>query len=315
MAVVTSLAFSYVMGRNDGASLVAANVPNRLLGGFGSSLVLSFAVGLVPVVVGFGVAETIAFRLVGLGGSNGRAIAVAGVSVAIGVVLVMSRWGLPTSLTLALVGAIVGAGIGGGLPVDWRPILGVVAIGVAAPVIAGVVASAIRTLFGHAPLAPSRRSSRRLVHVASFLLQAIAYGANDGQKAFAVVLVVFGAHQQAHLDWWELLGVAGLFCVGSVAGRRSALRGLGSRLAPERMHHSMVAQFASAASVGASAMLGMPVSMTQACAAGLVGSTAIESSRRVRWEQAVRLVHAWLFTLPASLVIGVIAGSAISVLR
>lgn len=52
---------------------------------------------------------------------------------AVGVVAVLSRLGIPTSLTLALVGGLTGAGLGFGLPVLWSSVWFVLAMAAIAP--------------------------------------------------------------------------------------------------------------------------------------------------------------------------------------
>jgi PiT family inorganic phosphate transporter len=51
----------------------------------------------------------------------------------------------------------------------------------------------------------------------------------------------------------------------------------------------------------------MPVSMTQAIAGGLIGAGVNLGGGRVRWYAAVKIVTAWLLTLPASLVLAAVA--------
>ena len=311
LGLLAVLAFSYVMGMNDGAALVTLNVSNRAIGSLASALLLSVVVPLAPVVLGLAVAQTVAFRLVGVGGSAGAKIVLAGMGVAVALVIILSRRGLPTSLTLALIGGIIGAGVGGGLKISTRPVIGVLGSALAAPVVAVVIAGTFRRLLDSASVIALRSRGLRTLHVFAFMSQSIAYGANDGQKAFAVALIIVGLIRpvgQPDLPAWALLTVGAAFLAGTLTGLRAARRGLGSRLAPERTHHSIVAQLASAISVGVSAAAGMPVSMTQASTAGIVGSTAAESSRRVRWDQAVRLINAWILTLPSSVALGILAG-------
>lgn len=53
--------------------------------------------------------------------------------------------------------------------------------------------------------------------------------------------------------------------------------------------------------------LGMPVSMTQAIAGGLIGAGVAQGAGRVRWYAAVKIVIAWLLTLPASALLAGVA--------
>lgn len=307
------IAFTVVMGTNDGASIVAVNGPSRGIGALGSSLVLSGSLVAVPLVVGWDVASTVALRLVAFGAPEDRTTFLAAVVVAMAVVFGLSRKGLPTSLTLALVGGIVGSGIGSGLPVRSGLVLIVLAIGAAAPILAGATGFVMHQAMSL--LSSTRIGPRtlRVAHVAIFTAQAAAYGANDGQKAFAVLAILVGTPGSSTLSFTPstLIGLGVLFWIGTILGVKAIRGGIGRRLAPERTHHSITAQLASAVSVGAGAVFSAPVSMTQASAASLVGSAAAESRRRVRWDQVARIGQAWILTLPTAAALGIAVGAII----
>lgn len=68
----------------------------------------------------------------------------------------------------------------------------------------------------------------------------------------------------------------------------------------------MTAQLGAAVAVLSSAALGVPVSMTQAVAGGLVGTGMLRGRRQVRWRVAGQLGLAWVLTLPAAAVVGAV---------
>lgn len=110
-----ALAFAAISGFNDGSTLIALSLPNVALRPLASIAILVAAVALIPLVGGARVAETLARGLVSFEGQGGKALFLVAVLVALGVTFALSRRSLPTSLTLALLGAIVGTGIGRGL--------------------------------------------------------------------------------------------------------------------------------------------------------------------------------------------------------
>src|SRR5699024_7600754 len=97
-----------------------------------SIVVLLLAVALGPLFVfGTGVATTLAHRLVRFGeGDATHAALLVGVLTAIAVVFALTRAGVPTSLTLALVGALTGSGWGAGLPVNTTMLVTILVAGV-----------------------------------------------------------------------------------------------------------------------------------------------------------------------------------------
>lgn len=298
--VVAGVVFCLVAGANDGAALasMSARVAPGSLGL--ALLVLAVSVAIVPLL-SVGVALTLTERLVDFGGGAGARSMLVAVAVAVGIVALLAGRGQPTSLTLALVGALGGAGFGAGLPVAWGWLGGVLAAAAFAPVLAaGIAALTVRgiaLLPSRGPLLPRLR----VAHRAAFLVQALAYALNDGQKMLAVAALAVPTRLALEGPGVVGLAVIGvLFLVGSVLGLRRVGRTLSDGILPLRPPDAVTAEFAAAAAVIGSSLVAAPVSMTQAITGGLLGSSARTGYRRVRWGVAVRLVQAWAVTLPAS---------------
>ncbi|NUR28636.1 MAG: hypothetical protein HOV83_22820, partial [Catenulispora sp.] len=116
--------FAVVSGINDGGTLLSPGLRIPSLSTLLSFCFLVTATAAGPLLFGTRVAAAFLGRLVRVGpdGSSGsdasaRAVLAIGVAVALVVVLGLSLRGLPTSLTLAVVGGLTGAGLGWGLPV------------------------------------------------------------------------------------------------------------------------------------------------------------------------------------------------------
>ena len=149
----------------------------------------------------------------------------------------------------------------------------------------------------------------------SFVLQSIAYAANDGQKMLAVLAIGFGlgANGRIGVEPGPQLLIGALFALGTVAGIERFASRLGRGILPARAVHVVASELASAAAVLVSAGLGAPVSMTQASTAALVGAGVSETVWRVRWEQAMLIGGAWVLTLPASALAGILIAVALGV--
>ncbi len=74
----------------------------------------------------------------------------------------------------------------------------------------------------------------------------------------------------------------------------------------------MTAELASGTAVLGCAALGSPVSMTQTIAGALIGAGMTGSSGRVRWHTTLKIVLAWMLTLPVS---GLLAAAAALIAR
>lgn len=313
LLLTAALVFAVVSGVNDGGTLLALGTRVPALPLLWALVIAAGSIVASPLVLGMEVARTFLERLVEFGDRVDESILIA-VAAALVVALLLGRRGIPTSLTVAILGGLVGSGVGQGLDVRWATTAVVVAVGLVTPVVGALVAYGVVTLA--AQLGPQRRAGRllRRAHVAAFTLQSLAYGANDGQKMFAVyaaATAVGSASGGVELSFPELLLIAAAFTVGAVAGLRRYARTVGLSVVPTRPFNAVVAELSAAVAVTGTGVLGSPVSSTQSVVTSLVGSDLHEGYHRVRWGSVVRIVFAWFTTFPLALVVGVALGWAV----
>lgn len=307
LALVT-VALAVVSGLNDGGVLLAlatryAVIPLRW---FLAIVCVALVAG--PMLFGVTVADTLVTGLFATD-SDAESVFVIGTAVALLVVWQLTRLGLPTSLTLALVGGISGAAAGAGLAADWTAIGRVLLIGLAAPVVSLAVARYAGKFLEAWGYGAKGVRVFRILHVGAFAAQCLAYSVNDGQKMLAIAAVALasvpaapGILEPAN-TWWLLLVLAALmplFAVGMVLSLRRVTRRIGRELAVLRPVDAVAAEAVGAGAVFVSSVLGAPVSMSQSVAAAVVGSASSKGRGRVRWDSAARVGLAWVVTLPAS---------------
>ncbi|MEU6714265.1 inorganic phosphate transporter [Nonomuraea sp. NPDC046802] len=294
--IVLAGLFALVSGINDGGALLSTGLKLPSIRPAVGVLVLVTMVAAVPLVT-HQVALTFVTKLASFHGPGDRiAMALAVVS-SLTVVTVLSAKGRPTSLTLAVVGGVSGAGLGWGLPVSGGSVAQVVAFGLAAPLVGGLLGWVLIRLL----VAGTTARGLRRWHWAGFLVQSLAYAANDAQKMLAVFMVAFG-FSGAPFMYTSLAAV--LFGLGILYGLPKAGRTLSREIIVSRPPHGVSAELAAGAAVMGCAGLGMPVSMTQAVAGALIGAGVAQGGGRVRWYAATKIVSAWLLTLPASALLG-----------
>ncbi len=313
--LVVAIVFALVKGLNDGASLVAVTSTGFAIMPLAAVLVLGGALVAGPLLIGTRVATTFAAGLVPAHGSTSRLSFLIAICAAMAVAAFLATRGLPTSLTMAIVGGLAGAGFGSGLPVAWATIGIVAGAGLVAPLLAGLVASAILSALGRLPRGRRTRSRMRWLKRGSFGLQALAYSANDGQSILAVFAVAVGGTSAVAVHAPELGVLAVAFCAGTVLGLRRVGPRLTLTLALTGPADDVAAELASTAAAFVARGFGAPVSMTQTMTAGLAGARTRTGLRRVRWEQAARLVTAWAATLPLAALVGACVALGIRVLR
>jgi PiT family inorganic phosphate transporter len=304
-----ALAFVFVTGANDGGVLIAMGIRHAVLPVAWFILILVLTLVAAPLLFGLSVARTLALGLLPQHSQLATAGFFIGIAVALVLVGALSRIGLPTSLTLAIIGGVTGAGLGLGLSVSWSVVVRVLAVGALAPVVGGLIGLALARLARYLPTSSRMPQLLARAHVVAFVVQCVAYAINDGQKMVAVAAVA-GLALTGHLTLLDggnavmeavtLAVIAVVFVAGMLSTVRSVSQRIGLDLVPVAPLDAVVAQYASAAAVLASSAVGVPVSMTQSVAAGLVGASGSRGMRRVRWHSVTRIAAAWMVTLPAA---------------
>jgi len=315
--VAVAICFVVVTGANDGSAVLSTGISLSTLRTTTSAVILVGLVVIVPVVLGTKVAVTFTERLVNFERENAALLMSIAVISAVMVVGLLTLLGLPTSLTLAVIGGIVGVGLGAGLAVSWSMVVLVLAVGLAAPILGAALAYLVLGVLRLVPPARQLPGVMQMAHRIMFTVQCIAYSLNDAQKMLAVLAIAFGIGLGGPFDLDPLLlaVMGGGFALGMVVGLPSVGMKLSRGLYTVRMTQTVAAEFAAATAVLASAFVGVPVSMTQSLSGGLVGAGVGSGSARVRWKVAMGLSAAWIVTLPASLTLGLVGALLLNVVR
>jgi PiT family inorganic phosphate transporter len=303
-----ALLYSIVSGANDGSTLVAIGVQGKHLSPIVAAAILAFMVAGGSFIVGHAVAVTLADKLVSFEHSGGAEALFIAVIVSLLVVLVLSWASLPTSLTLALIGAIVGVGVGAGLNVSWLQVASVLALGVLAPVVALLAGIVVSRVFQVTALTLKRGAWLGWAQRLAFILQSLAYSGNDAQKMYGVLLVVtggIGGVLSNQIVEHLLVGLA--FLAGAIFSMQRVGARVSNRLTRPRVETVALCELTASLVVVGSSSLGAPISSTQSVTAALVGTGTARSVKRIRWLEAGRIAVAWVVTLPASVVLGILA--------
>jgi len=307
--------FAVVYGANAGSALLSMGLVTSTVPPWASVILVAAAVAGAPLLLGTAVAGTVSRELVTLDGDPGRWLLLAAVVCTIAVVTVLSWLGLPTSMTLALLSGLAGVGIGSGTQVAWGR-FGEVFAGLALAPVLGAVTTALML----AMMRPwsSRGSMQMLagrVHVFAFLGLVIAFGANDGQKILAVMVVAAGpATGPVALSWLHLIAAGVLFALGAALGLKRMAGSVNRGVLSVRPDSAATTELATAAVMIGGSTVGAPVGMSQVLTGALVGIGMSSGRRRIRWEFVARLVMAWVVTVPTTLLTGMAAGLVVGAL-
>ncbi|TWS22640.1 hypothetical protein FK530_24635, partial [Tsukamurella conjunctivitidis] len=211
-----------------------------------------------------------------------RAVVV--LATATAVVLLSNAVRIPTSITLALVGAVTGVAVTDGQASNWHLLARVLLVGLLSPLVAAGVAFVLNR---HAlPLAGRLGNVARFGRLRrmTFWLLAIAYSTNDGQKVvFALALMTSSdVTRAASAPAWLMAGGL-VFAIGTLSGVRGRGRFLRHGVAAVTPVGLLSTELATSGAVIGGSLLGAPLSMTQCLTGGLLGVAVSRSSRAVRW--------------------------------
>jgi PiT family inorganic phosphate transporter len=299
--------FAFINGFHDGGNLIATNVISKSIAPQTALCLACVGEFLGPFILGSAVADTLGQDVFGPSSMNGMAALISVCAALVSAVTwsLMTWWvGMPPGATHTLLGGLLGGFIAAfGLSgVDWSVALGkVFSVLFIAPIIGFLIS------FVLARFLVSRYSSReepcKKSQWVSLLFLSVGHGANNAQKATAMIALMLLAHGSVkafNVPFWTLLGAAGSLTAGVLLGIRKVLKIFSNksyRIAPP---HSLVGQGATGFTMLAANLLGCPVSTTQIVKTSLVGSGAA----RRREDLAKILVRdtliAWLVNLPAS---------------
>jgi PiT family inorganic phosphate transporter len=233
--------------------------------------------------------------------------------------LLLTRWGVPVSASIALVGGLAGAaavdagwhavGWGGLRGVHPYGVLGTLLAIVVSPVLGGVLAAGLRRSLGrflHRASRDALRSLKATIWLTAALV-GLADGSNDGQKAMGLataLLVADGSIRHFAVPFWVTALVAFALASGTAAGGRRVVRTVSSRFYRGGPLDGVAAQSASAVAILGAAYLGAPVSSSTIVASSMIGVGAARRRRHVHWPTVRRVVYAWVVTVPACAALG-----------
>ena len=307
--VLAAALFGVISGFNDGGNLIGSFTSGRTISPR-VALVALLACLAGPLVVGTAVAQTIGVSVIDLRGQGSLGFVMV-TTVPLAVVLLSWRFGIPSSMTLALVGAMLGWVFSSSHPqsIHWSGVARVL-VGMPLSVLGGgllalVVYGAIRRLLGTWPHASIISLARWQFLTAP--VQAFAYGSNDMEKTVGLlgVAATFSVHGSGTAVYGLVPILAGfaLFYMGAAVGGWRVARRIGFGVLKVRPMQALAQQLASGTVVSALALAGAPVSMTQTVDGGLVGVGAAARASAIRWGIVREMVGSWTVTLPLAAVV------------
>jgi PiT family inorganic phosphate transporter len=307
VVVILALFFDYTNGFHDAANAIATVVSTRVLTPR-FAVVLAAIFNLVGALISVEVATTVGKGLV-----NPKLLDILTMlAIVIGAItwnLITWYFGLPTSSSHALIGAIMGGAIAHYdfsvvnysnligkvfLPSIFAPILGI---------IGGIIFLFISYLIASKMKAYLVNRVFRSLQVFSASFMALSHGANDAQKTMGIIamaLVAAGVYKEFTVPLWVKLAAAIVIALGTLAGGWRIIKTMGMKLTKLRPVDGFSAETSAATTIMLASHLGMPISTTYVITSSIMGVGVAKKLNAIKWSLAFTILTAWFFTIPAS---------------
>lgn len=309
LVIVIALGFDFTNGFHDAANAIATSVGTRALTPR-TALVMAAVCNFIGAFLGQEVAKTVQSITTPAPGYSGLALIAAALLGAITWNLTTWRFGMPSSSSHALIGGLVGASLAAGTLIKWTTVWEKVVIPMVTSPLVGMIGAfllmrVIALVFGNA--SPARVSAGfRHAQTVSAAAMALGHGLQDAQKTMGVIVLVLvtmdflPAETQA-IPTWVVAAAAGAISLGTAVGGKRIMRTLGRRVIDLDPARGFAAESVAAGVLYTTAFaFAAPVSTTQVITGAILGAGAEKRRTAVRWNVGVRILWAWLLTLPAA---------------
>ena len=305
--IFIALAFDFTNGLHDAANSVATVVSTRVLSPKQAVIWAAFLNFIAFLIFGTAVASTIGKGLIDIAVVDPQVIFGALVG-AITWNILTWYWGLPSSSSHSLIGGYLGAsvakaGFGVIIVQGWIKVLAFIVV---APVLGMILGNllmiATTWLVYKKPLKVINIWSRRM-QLVSAALYSLGHGGNDAQKTMGIIaslLFTSGHMKEFHIPIWIVLSAHAAIALGTMTGGWRIVKTMGQKIVKLRPIDGFCAETASAMSIFIATHLGVPVSTTHVITGAVAGVGAVKNAHAVKWQVTIKIVWAWIFTIPAA---------------
>jgi PiT family inorganic phosphate transporter len=309
--ILVALAFDFTNGMHDAANSIATIVSTQVLTPRQAVVWAAFFNFVAFLIFGTAVAHTIGAGMIDLSIVT-PLVVFAGLLGAICWNLLTWLLGLPTSSSHSLIGGYAGAAIVKAGPsviiaLGWVKTVIFIFLAPVLGLILGVVLIWI-TVWVVRKKHPARinRAFRRL-QLVSACLYSLGHGGNDAQKTMGIIAsLVFAAGwvKTFHISLWIVLSAHAAIALGTLSGGWRIVKTMGQRITKLRPIDGFSAETASAMSIFLATHMGVPVSTTHVITGAISGVGATRRLSAVRWGVTLKIVWAWIFTIPGAGLVG-----------
>ena len=316
LLVVLALAFDFMNGFHDAANSIATVVSTGVLRPGQAVLFAAFFNVVALFIFQLSVAATVGKGIVQPDVVDTHVVFGALIG-AISWNLITWYYGIPSSSSHALIGGIVGAVIGkaGTDALLSAGIIKTVVFIFVSPLLGFLLGSLMMLLVAwlFRRSSPSRVDGwfRRL-QLLSAGAYSLGHGGNDAQKTIGIIwMLLISTGYVTSVDKappsWVVAMCYLAIGLGTMFGGWRIVKTMGQRITKLKPVGGFCAETGGAMTLFLATALGIPVSTTHTITGAIVGVGSAQRASAVRWGVAGNIIWAWIFTIPASAFVAIVA--------
>jgi inorganic phosphate transporter, PiT family len=311
LVVIMALAFDFINGFHDTANSIATSVSTKALKPR-HAIILASVMNFVGAMTFTGVAKTITNDIIDPKSleqiENGTLVILAALIAGIAWNLITWYYGIPSSSSHAIIGAVAGAGIAaaGFGALKSEGVIKIIKALIFSPLLAFVVGfilySIFKVVFKNNNLSKTNRNFR-LIQIATAALQSFTHGTNDAQKAMGIItmaLIAGNFQESSEIQTWVQVACATAMGLGTSVGGWRIIKTVGGKIMKIRPVNGVAADLTGAAVIFGASYIHLPVSTTHVISSSILGVGSAHRLKGVKWGTAQRMIITWFITLPIS---------------
>jgi PiT family inorganic phosphate transporter len=314
VVVVLALIFDFINGFHDAANSIATVVSTRVLSPLTAVIWAAgfnfLAYWIFELKVADTVAKTVKLDHITL------TVVISGLIAAIIWNLLTWWWGIPSSSSHTLIGGFAGAGLanaGSFSAIQLDKVMPTVYFIVLAPII-GMILSyfiSVITLSICRRMKPDKVDTQfRRLQLLSSAAYSLGHGGNDAQKVMGIIAAAMFSQgmieDTKHLPEWVPLSCYIAIAAGTLIGGWRIVKTMGQKVTKLTPFEGFGAETAGAFTLFLTQYFKIPVSTTHTITRAIIGVGITKRISAVRWGVTIKLLWAWVLTIPVSAALAMI---------
>jgi PiT family inorganic phosphate transporter len=314
LIIVLALVFDFYNGMNDAANSIATVVSTRVLTPLQAVAWAAFFNFAAAFLFGVHVANTIGTGIVDVNVVD-NFVVLSGLIGAIILTATATHYGLPISVSHAIIGgyggaAIIKAGFGALIISGYTKIIIFIFL---APIMGFLISLlfSIITIWIVRNMNPRKVDKQfRKLQLVSAALYSLSHGSNDAQKTIGIITVALFTNgvlgSTFHIPTWVIFLSYSFIALGTLIGGWKVIKTLGMRVTKLNPFGGFSAESSAGLTIIWATLLGVPVSTTHTITGAIIGVGSVKGFSAVRWGVAKNILWAWVLTIPLSAIFAMI---------